>query len=441
VFPFWGRPFLIKKLTRLDGTGRKDIYMKRDNKNSEISQDKIGDSSHFDIGAQIEQEFQEYAKKEGKKPKHFAGFTVKAPIQVYEQIIHEMQSIKNDTAFRCLLFIARQTIGYKSESGYKDFDHISISQFEKGMGEYFKGIGKTRKHIPAALRWLKKFGYICKKIICPHCYRPIKQIEKEIKGASYVRNGRIIERPPGKRKQVPARCPHCHEQLLGKELVFYGLKFRPDALSVNDIKDKDKRTLGGECPKDTQGGVSLGHSQESSKPRIKNHHPSQEEAAKTQQDGASQVGNDDDDKTKKPSEEKTSQSQAKDQGRSSHNQNARDAHILTDEAERVVKKFRQAFGQRRGLKKCAGELNEMVEIFGEQAFLDEIEKVVELEIKPSSMKYIMTCVMRKWDGACPRCSGLGMNNTTPDGKCPLCRGQRHFSEYSELKRARSKMAK
>lgn len=200
-----------------------------------MGKDKLLTGTRQEISTNWDDELNDIVKTDEKKPDLFAGFSVKAQAQVYEEIVHELWNIKNDTALRCLLFITRQTLGWN-----KDFDRLSISQFEKGIknrntGEfYFKGIGKTKKYITKALNELVESGYILKSIFCPECEIEVQQVLKITKKVDG--DGKRV-----KTKQVPNHCPHCQKQLLGREHIYYGLHFKPTAVGSN------------------RGGVSKGH--------------------------------------------------------------------------------------------------------------------------------------------------------------------------------------
>jgi|TARA_B100000315_G_scaffold254009_2_gene294090 hypothetical protein len=162
------------------------------------------------------------AKWEKKAKKYFRGFA--HPIsengtvltsQIYQEAVHQMFNI-DGSAFKILMFIIRQTIGWR-----KLFDWITLNQLEHGIinkGKvYFRGVGLSRKPIVKGLQELQDNGYITKRVICPWCVTDVRQIPKPVK----MKSGETITR-----MQVEARCPHCQGELRGKEKVYYGPRFR-----------------------------------------------------------------------------------------------------------------------------------------------------------------------------------------------------------------------
>lgn len=268
--------------------------------------------------------------------------------------------------------------------------------------------------ISGRLRALLDRRVIEKKTYCKHCKTELPQIKKR-----YRRNGREYWRTG-----VYSSCPNCHQGTKKNTIVKYSLKYKANA---GELYDRQTLSLSKQQTLSLSTTVNLSTDNPSSS---HDHVPQVQE-------GASQAGNDDD--YKKP-EEKTSQSQAKDWGRSSYNQNARDAHTLTSEAERVVKIFRQAFG-RQPLDKI-GDLNAMVEEIGIDALIEEIPRMAEYEgekMKPkgeriSCLSYIAASVRNRQiqerseeKEECPECNGRGTAfiPEREDGSvmsCPRCGG-------------------
>lgn len=362
-------------------------------------------------------ELKALAGKDAKAKKFFAGFATFAQVQVYEGIIRELNNL-SDPALRCLLFIARQTVGWG-----KTHDWISVSQFSKGIrgqGDepYFRGVGKGKDAILLGLKELQRNGYINKRVVCPSCQRDVPQISKTTKRGV-------------KRKQVQARCPHCHAELLGKERIYYGLRFRPGAKIDRGVSENQNQ------------GVSENQNHKYQIPIIKNHHPDPGGVRKSNPQ-VSKTNPDDDDKKALAKEKnrtekaKASQEHPVIKGRSSRVKEA--SHIeLTEGARMVLESFYGAFGRRKNQSRYAADLNDTVGVFGVEAFRDEIRKVEELHIRPSSVRYIIECVLNSWDGKCIPCDGYGLSNRTPDCKCPFCRGEGRLKDFEELKSALSRL--
>ena len=182
----------------------------------------------------------EAKRLERKTKKFFKGFSSGGQSQAYQEAVHEMHNISG-SAFKCLCFIVRQTIGWQ-----KPVDCISLNQFSKGIisksRAYFLGVGLSRKSISKALKELKGTGYIVKRVLCPWCSTDVPQIAKKVKAKNGKEHTRL---------QVHARCPHCQKALRGKEKIYYGLRFKVEVEGVGENLPK------GSAQKDTGVGENF----------------------------------------------------------------------------------------------------------------------------------------------------------------------------------------
>lgn len=106
----------------------------------------------------------------------------------------------------CLLYIVRHTVGFVDPNNperRKDFDVISLEQFENGIvsGPYVQdlGTGLSRQAIRGALEGLEQKGLVSARFACTHCMWQEHPDEPE--------------RPIPAEKGRGARCPRCKRTL------------------------------------------------------------------------------------------------------------------------------------------------------------------------------------------------------------------------------------
>jgi len=87
--------------------------------------------------------------------KKFKGFPPEGQYWQFPTIINGYIDQLTGAEFKVLWYILRHTYGFQ-----KDYDSISLSQFEKGIKNADAGTGLTKPTIIGALRTLKKKGFI-----------------------------------------------------------------------------------------------------------------------------------------------------------------------------------------------------------------------------------------------------------------------------------------
>ena len=87
--------------------------------------------------------------------KKFQGFPQEGQYWQFPTIINGYVSELTGAEFKILWYILRHTYGFQ-----KDFDSISLNQFEKGIRNVDTGTGLTKPTIIGALRTLKRKGFI-----------------------------------------------------------------------------------------------------------------------------------------------------------------------------------------------------------------------------------------------------------------------------------------
>ncbi len=148
----------------------------------------------------------------------FIGFsestTTDTPNDLFDVVLPQ---INNLAELKVVLYVIRRTFGY-----HKQFDWISLSQFEKGIVDSHgkrldEGVGLSRKAIVDGLERAVNDRYLEKQFRCPDC------------NSKTTATRRVQRKPHASKIALPEQCGVCGAKIQRRVQVFYGLAWSKQA--------------------------------------------------------------------------------------------------------------------------------------------------------------------------------------------------------------------
>jgi hypothetical protein len=203
----------------------------------------------------------------------FTGFrrptTTDTPDEFFDVILPQVTGLAE---LKVILYVIRHTFGYN-----KWLDRISLSEFEHGIVTQDKnhqprrvdgGVGLSRRAIIDGLKAAVGHDYLRRIIICPACQSEASPVQ--VQRAYKHRHASGVKTI----HDTPVRCPVCQRLLKGHEQIFYGLRWKDGEAPAPSPRDVEAKYRGLWRGRPGEQG-SLGGSEESSLPRVKQVHSQQ----------------------------------------------------------------------------------------------------------------------------------------------------------------------